>query len=92
MTPYIATFAGSNEVAATSSADYGTAGRPRSGSPRRALHVLLLHFEPADRIGEFWELSTDPHVRRPADQLRGGTLRAVLVGILTEMEGGSPAP
>jgi hypothetical protein len=41
---------------------------------RRAevLHVLMLpDLERAERIGEFWELPAEPHLRRAADRLRG---------------------
>ena len=38
------------------------------------LHVLMLpDFERAERIGEFWTLPAEPHLRRAPDRLRGGS-------------------
>jgi hypothetical protein len=54
------------------------------------LHVLMLpDFDRADRIGEFLGLPAEPHLRRAADRLRGGSdAPAVLVGMLREADRG----
>jgi hypothetical protein len=56
------------------SANSVSAWMPSDPLPRaELLHVLMLpDFERADRIGEFWSLPTEQHLRRVADRPRGG--------------------